>query len=137
MKIEDQRNQRYGQHQAGDDPPAQFEPYRKERDLAAQALSLHVAAIEVIGKDRQEGTQKQLKHGSLPRSWRRRRSPYPALPGQLRERRFRRPSLAYRRRAERLPFFPPIRRSGAVACRNRANRSLPATARPPRRYGCA
>jgi hypothetical protein len=51
-------------------------------DLLAQALSLPVAAIKIVRKDRQQRAQKQLKHGSAPRSWVRLLSSPPALPQQ-------------------------------------------------------
>ena len=52
MKIEDHRDQRDREHQASDDAPPQFEPDRKERDFVAEALSLPVAAIEIVRQDR-------------------------------------------------------------------------------------
>src|SRR6266567_2501672 len=99
MKIENHRNQSDGQHQTADDAPPQFEPYRIECDLVAEALSLAVAAIKIVRKDGQRGAEKQLKHGCAPRSWQRRLSWCLALPQQPRERRFRRRSQLLRRRA--------------------------------------
>ena len=53
MKIEDHRDQRDGEHQAGDDAKSQFEPDRKERDLVAEALALPIAAIEIVRQYRE------------------------------------------------------------------------------------
>src|SRR6266403_1652289 len=67
--IEDHRDQRDREHETGDDAKSQFEPNRIERDLVAEALSLPVAAVEIVRKYRQKRAEKQLKHGSSPRSW--------------------------------------------------------------------
>src|SRR5258708_28609268 len=80
MIVEDHRDQRDREHQAADDAKSQLEPNRIERDFVAEALSLPVAAIEIVRKDGQRGAEKQLKHGSAPRSWSRRPSSYPAVP---------------------------------------------------------
>ena len=56
MKVEDHRDQRDREHQASDDAISQFEPDRIERDFVADALSLPIAAIEIIRKYRQQGT---------------------------------------------------------------------------------
>ena len=70
MIIEDHRDQRDGQHQAGDDAKSQLEPDRIQRDFVPDALSLPIAAVEIVRKYRQERAEKQLKHGCAPRSWR-------------------------------------------------------------------
>ena len=57
MKIENDRDQRDRQHQTGNDAKSEFEPHRKERDLMAEALSLPVAAIEIVRKDGQRGAE--------------------------------------------------------------------------------
>src|SRR6202171_3668809 len=85
MIVENDRDQCDRQHQTGDDAKPEFEPHRKERDLTADALSLAVAAIKIVRKDGQRGAEKQLKHGSAPRSWQHRLSPGLALPQQPRE----------------------------------------------------
>src|SRR5207302_9933880 len=139
MEVEDDRDQGHRQHQTTNDAKPQFEPYREKRNLVAEALSLPVAAIEIVGEDRQERAEKELKHGCAPRScqyqvWRSRPLARPArvLPPQ--ERRLRRAPL--RRRTERRRSSRPSLRSGAAACRNRADRSWRAPARSPRTNGC-
>lgn len=66
MVVEDNRDQTDGEHQAGDDAVPQFERHLVERDLPAEALSLGIAAVEVIRDNRQQGAEKKLKHGSAP-----------------------------------------------------------------------
>ena len=84
--VEDHRDQRDREHQAGDDAKSQFEPHRKQRDLLADPLALPVAAIEIIRKYRQQRTEEQLKHGRAPRSWRHRPSRCGPWPRRLRQR---------------------------------------------------
>src|SRR5205085_6638579 len=66
MEIENERDQRDGQHQAGNDAPPELEPDRVERDLPAEALSLREVAVEIIRKDRHQRAQDDFKHGSAP-----------------------------------------------------------------------
>ena len=63
MIVEDHRDQRDREHQAGDDAKSQLEPHRKERDLLADPFALPVAAIEIIRKYRQQRAEEQFKHG--------------------------------------------------------------------------
>src|SRR5260370_26328219 len=95
----------------GGDAPPQFEPHRIECDLLAEALSLPVAAIKIVRKDGQQGAEKQLKHGSAPRSWRPRLSAHPGLPQQRRERCLHPPSPPLPPRAERRRVSRPLPRS--------------------------
>src|SRR5258706_13299275 len=70
MKIEDHRYQRDRQHQTSGDAPSELVPDRIERDLLAKPLVLGIAAVEIIGEDRQNGANHQFKHGRPPPSWR-------------------------------------------------------------------
>ena len=63
MEVEDHRDQRDRQHQAAGDAPSQFVPDGEERDLLAEPLALPIAAVEVIGKDRHQRADHELKHG--------------------------------------------------------------------------
>src|SRR2546423_15704319 len=107
MKIEDHRDKRDREHQAGDDAKPQFEPNRIQRDLAADALALPVTAIEIVRKDRQQRAEEQLKHGSLPPS----ASPHPARRHRWRERERDSASRSGLPRARHPPSSRPITRS--------------------------
>ena len=118
MIVEDHRDQRDREHQAGDDAKSQLEPHRKERDLLADPLALPVAAIKIIREDGQQRTEEQFKHGPAPRSWRHRPSRCGPWPRQLRQRAQRLQPAARSGpvRAERRPSSRPIRQSCAAAC---------------------
>ena len=66
MKVEDHRDQRDREHQAADDAKSQLEPNRIERDFVAEALSLPIAAIEIVRKDREGGAEEKFKHCPSP-----------------------------------------------------------------------
>src|SRR3954469_19455663 len=99
MIVEDHRDQRDREHQAGDDAEPQFEPHGKQRNLVTEALSLPITTIEIVRQYRHERAEDDLKHDPAPRSWRRRRW------CGLRFRSGARPGLV---QAERPPSFPPI-----------------------------
>src|ERR1700744_3686850 len=65
MKIEDHRYKRDRKHQTSCDAPSELIPDRIERDLLAKPLVLDIAAVKIIGKDRYEGANDQLKHDRL------------------------------------------------------------------------
>jgi hypothetical protein len=66
VEIEDQRNKRDREHQAGHDAIPQLEPYREQRDFLAETLTLHQAAVQIVRQDRQHRAENQLKHGRAP-----------------------------------------------------------------------
>ena len=57
MEIEDHRQQKNGQEQAGGDPVAKLEPDRVERDVGADLFPLAVAAVEEIRKNGEHRAQ--------------------------------------------------------------------------------
>ena len=66
MKIENQRDQGHGQHQAQHDAVAQLEPDRIERYFPADALALHISADQIVGQYGEKGTEQELKHVCSP-----------------------------------------------------------------------
>src|SRR5262249_11011753 len=66
MVVKDHRNQGHRENEASRYAPPQLEPHRVQRYFAPQALALDISAVEIIGYDRQQGTEKKLKHGSAP-----------------------------------------------------------------------
>ena len=62
MVVEDDCDQEDRQHQTSRDAPSQFEPYRVQRDLPTDPLVLHVAPVEIVGNDREQGAQDEFQH---------------------------------------------------------------------------
>src|SRR5262249_32373060 len=66
MVVKDDRDQADGEHDAGCYSPPQLEPHGVERYLLAEALSLPVTTVQIVGNDRKEGAEHELKHGPAP-----------------------------------------------------------------------
>src|SRR6478672_6290004 len=66
MIIKDYRDQTHRENYAAGDAPPELVPDRVESYFLAKPFSLHITAVKIVGKDRQQRAEHKLKHGRAP-----------------------------------------------------------------------